>query len=161
MSFWRLEGCGRSVGGDFVRDWLRFGARKLRRKRVLVEWHQFWCHRNVSSPKPYIFGFPVIYHLRGPLHLENWISLIWEKPAPRAVDVGAPRPSERKRAIKLRHRKPDSNRWRQWQMRGNNDTSVIRAMAAGGVPGGGENPMLSDRNRPPYESQICGAWKDK
>ena len=37
-------------------------------------------------------------------------------------------------------------------MRGNNDTSVIRAMAAGGVPGGGENPMLSDRNRAPYES---------
>ena len=27
MSFWRLEGCGRGVGGDFVRDWLRFGAK--------------------------------------------------------------------------------------------------------------------------------------
>ena len=38
-------------------------------------------------------------------------------------------------------------------MWGNNDTSVIRAMAAGGVPGGGENPMLSDRNRAPYESR--------
>ena len=37
-------------------------------------------------------------------------------------------------------------------MWGNNDTSVIEAMAAGGVPGGGENPMLSDRNRAPYES---------
>ena len=43
MSFWRLEGCGRVVGGDFARDWLRFGAKKLRRKQVLVEWHQFWC----------------------------------------------------------------------------------------------------------------------
>ena len=55
MSFWRLEGCGRGVGGDFARDWLRFGAKservpgvgsvlapkKLRRKQVLVEWHQF------------------------------------------------------------------------------------------------------------------------
>ena len=38
-------------------------------------------------------------------------------------------------------------------MRGNNDTSVIRAMAAGGVPGGGESPMLSDRSRAPYESR--------
>ena len=38
-------------------------------------------------------------------------------------------------------------------MWGNNDTSVIEAMAAGGVPGGGENPMLSDRNRAPYESR--------
>ena len=27
MSFWRLEGCGRDVGGDFARDWLRFGVR--------------------------------------------------------------------------------------------------------------------------------------
>ena len=27
MSFWRLEGCGRGVGGDFARNWLRFGAR--------------------------------------------------------------------------------------------------------------------------------------
>ena len=27
MSSWRLEGCGRGVGGVFVRDWLRFGAR--------------------------------------------------------------------------------------------------------------------------------------
>ena len=27
MSFWRLEGCGRGMGGDFARNWLRFGAR--------------------------------------------------------------------------------------------------------------------------------------
>ena len=67
----------------------------------------------------------------------------------------------KKRAIKLRHRKPGSNRWWQWQVWGNNDTSVIEAMAAGGVPGGGENPMLSDRNRAPYESRVCGAWEDK
>ena len=41
MSFWRLKGCGRVVRGGFARNWLRFGAKKLRRKRVLVEWHQF------------------------------------------------------------------------------------------------------------------------
>ena len=38
-------------------------------------------------------------------------------------------------------------------MWGNNDTFVIKAMAAGGVPGGGENPMLSERSRAPYESR--------
>ena len=27
LSFWRLKGCGRGVGGVFARDWLRFGAR--------------------------------------------------------------------------------------------------------------------------------------
>ena len=41
MSFWRLEGCGRGVGGDFVRDWFRFGAKKLKQKRFSAEWHHF------------------------------------------------------------------------------------------------------------------------
>ena len=56
-----------------------FWRQKLKQKQVLVEWHQFWCrlqkpNRTMASilmpqksfsPKPYIFRFPMTYHLKG------------------------------------------------------------------------------------------------
>lgn len=78
MSFWRLEGCGRGVGWDFA---FEIGSesephskpfRKLAPFRSLKSKNNanFWSvasklmPQKSFSPKPYIFRFLVIYHLR-------------------------------------------------------------------------------------------------